>query len=78
MSMTSGSLITRSGSYVALGSINVVSVGAWTAMCNQPDRRVSIAEGDRVDFTWTMRAAYRTSFSPEELGYERFELPTLP
>ncbi len=67
-----------SGSYVALGSIDNVSVRAWATACDQPDQRVSIAEGDRVDFTWTMQATYRTSPSPEELGYEAFEIPTWP
>lgn len=67
-----------SGSYVALGSIDNVSVAGWAAVCNQPDQRVSIVEGDRVDFTWTTGAAYRTSPSPEELGYQEFELPTWP
>lgn len=64
-----------SGSYVALGSIDNVSVRAWATACGQPDQRVSIAEGDRVDFTWTTQTTYRTSPSPEDLGYKAFELP---
>ncbi len=67
-----------SGSYVALGSIDNVSVSAWATVCDQPDQRVSIAEGDRVDFTWTMQATYRMSPSPEDLGYEALELPGRP
>ncbi len=67
-----------SGSYVALGSIDNVSVRGWAAACNQPDQWVSISEGDRVDFTWTMQATYRPSPSPEDLGYEPLELPTWP
>ncbi len=67
-----------SGSYVALGSIDNVSVSGWAAVCDQPDQRVSISEGDRVEFTWTIQATYRPSPSPEDLGYEPLELPTWP
>ena len=66
------------GSYVALGSIDNVSVSGWAAMCDQADEPVSIRSGERVDFTWTMGTTYRTSPSPEELGYQPFELPTTP
>lgn len=64
-----------SGSYVALGSIDNVSVSTWAFMCNEEDRPVSIHAGDQLDFSWTMRTEFRSSPSPEELGYQEFALP---
>ena len=34
--------------------------------------------GDRVEFSLTYRITYRMSASPEELGYQEFEMPTFP
>lgn len=64
-----------SGSYVALGSIDNVSVSTWALLCGEDDQPVSIRTGDRVDYTQTIRTEYRMSPSPEELGYEEFVLP---
>ncbi len=57
--------------YVALGTLDGISVVGWAAVCDPQNANatVTISAGDRVDFTWTFVIEYRVSPSPEEMGY---------
>jgi hypothetical protein len=63
--------LVTTGYYVAEGSIDGVSLYDYAVVCDHAhqDDKGSVHEGDRVDFTWTMTTEYRSSQSPEELGY---------
>jgi len=61
-----------SGTYIALGSLDHVSVSTWAQLCNGSNGAVDIYAGDRASFNWITRTSYRMSASPEELGYEPF------
>jgi hypothetical protein len=66
------------GSYTSLGSLDGVSVSAWAMVCNEPDVPVDIHAGDSAVYEMATTIEYRQSPSPEELGYEAFEIPVFP
>lgn len=66
-----------SGAYVALGSLDQVSVATYSQICGGDVEAVNIVEGDRMEFDFTMRTTYELSLSPEELGYQEWSSPDL-
>jgi len=69
---------TVDGTYRASGAVSDVYAGGWASSCDAQEQLVDIQTGDQVQFTYTLRMTYTQSPSPEELGYQEFQMPTFP
>ena len=61
--------IRAEATYVALGSIDNVSVANWAAACQEENTPVSINQGDQYKYVYTIRQEISEIASPEDLGY---------
>jgi len=60
-------------SYTAQGSLSDVSVSMWAQSCSDEEDPSSVVvdvnQGDRLDFVYDLATEYKTTSSPEALGY---------
>lgn len=61
--------VSMTADYVALGSLEGISIREYAQSCGQDVTSVNIVAGDRIRITFKMTSTHRMSPSPTELGY---------